>query len=356
MKHRIKYLDGHRGLAILLVILFHAFSRWPDVVPYGHRYADVWLFKFGSLGVELFFMISGFVILMTLEKYRTRLEFLYRRWLRLFPAMLICSIIIFATAGFLVERPGGAPGWDSLLPGLTFIEPVWWGHVIGHRPVVLEGAFWSLYVEVKFYLLAALVYYWRGRRALMASLIAVFTFTFAVEVINRAHSIAALEDVLILAHTLSLQCFGWFASGAAFYVYTQERAPRWFQLGTGLAFMSALQVGGFDLGLTLAAILTAALFAVSVTSASIQRLLENRFLQFFGAISYPLYLIHQNMMIAIIVKLGRLGAIPAVLLPVPAVVLLAGTAFAISRYAEPLLQTVIEGAFSRLRRRNLLAA
>ena len=95
---RISYLDGHRGIAILLVLLYHAFSRWTELVPYGNDFADFPLFRFGYLGVELFFLISGFVILMTLEKFNSFTEFMYHRWLRLFPAMLICSLFVFFTA------------------------------------------------------------------------------------------------------------------------------------------------------------------------------------------------------------------------------------------------------------------
>ena len=87
--HRIAFLDGLRGIAILLVVFYHAYTRWSDIVPYGARYAHFPVAQLGWLGVELFFMISGFVIYMTLEKCRSFGEFLYRRWLRLFPAMLL---------------------------------------------------------------------------------------------------------------------------------------------------------------------------------------------------------------------------------------------------------------------------
>ena len=66
-KNRIEYLDGMRGGAIILVFLFHAFARWPTIVPYRNVYADISCVKYGWLGVELFFMISGFVIFMTVS-------------------------------------------------------------------------------------------------------------------------------------------------------------------------------------------------------------------------------------------------------------------------------------------------
>ena len=75
---RIKYLDGLRGIAILLVILYHAFggNGYNGVIHYGGSFSDVLFFKFGYLGVQLFFLISGFVILMTLEKSKSFIHFI----------------------------------------------------------------------------------------------------------------------------------------------------------------------------------------------------------------------------------------------------------------------------------------
>ena len=75
---RLIYLDGLRGLAILMVFFVHAFVRWPDLVPYGNTYSNIPLFQYGMFGVRLFFMISGFVILLTLEKCAEKYLQLYR--------------------------------------------------------------------------------------------------------------------------------------------------------------------------------------------------------------------------------------------------------------------------------------
>lgn len=76
--------------------------------------------------------------------------------------MLICSALILFTSSYFSERPAGIPTWVSLLPGLTFVEPEWWAMILGHPVHGIEGSFWSLYVEFKFYIFAACVYYWRG--------------------------------------------------------------------------------------------------------------------------------------------------------------------------------------------------
>ncbi len=103
-KRRISFLDGLRGVAIILVVFFHAYGNPYQFgrYPYGDTFAGV--ISYGWVGVQLFFMISGFVIFMTLEKCRNFQEFICRRWLRLFPAMLMCSLIIYLTVPLFPDR------------------------------------------------------------------------------------------------------------------------------------------------------------------------------------------------------------------------------------------------------------
>src|ERR1700761_9643123 len=94
-KDRIASLDGFRFFAILSVVLYHYYSRWvpplnTSLYPYGNKYS---YFSFGYLGVEFFFVISGFVIAYTLSATNSLSEFWKKRMVRLFPAMFVCSLI-----------------------------------------------------------------------------------------------------------------------------------------------------------------------------------------------------------------------------------------------------------------------
>jgi peptidoglycan/LPS O-acetylase OafA/YrhL len=346
MSNRIGYLDGLRGLAILLVIPFHAYVRWPEIVPYGDKYAHILGFKLGWLGVNLFFLISGFVILMTLEKCATFKEFIFRRWLRLFPAMLLCSLLIFFTSGYFYERPAGVPSISSLLPGLMFIEPKLL-MALGISDGVLEGAFWSLYVEFKFYIFAACIYYWRGRNYLIAALLLAYTLAIAFQLTSLYVPNKSLIFInLTISKLLSFLYFGWFAVGAAFYIYSKTKDFRWFLAALLFAVYSSAFVSEFnanyDWKAPLAAFLVSSIFALALISQPLQRLLNSRFLQFFGFISYPLYLIHENMMISMIAKLGRRPiGIPEYLYPLLAVIVLSGIAYFIAAYGEKYLRGLI---------------
>src|SRR5450631_2490401 len=102
---RIDILDGLRGVAVLAVIGFHYFSRWTfplnekNLYPYGDVFAHVPFFRFGYLGVNLFFLVSGFVITLTLARCNSSREFFVKRFSRLMPAMVLAS-----SATFLIVR------------------------------------------------------------------------------------------------------------------------------------------------------------------------------------------------------------------------------------------------------------
>lgn len=156
---RLDHLDGLRGCAILAVLLFHSYSRWGEIEPFVQNYLIVQTFSLGWLGVQLFFCISGYVIYMSLQKSDNFVEFLVRRYTRLAPAMLMGSLLIYVSAQFIPERPGGAVDLIDFLPSLTFIDPQLLSKILGVSVKPLDGVFWSLFVEVKFYIFVAVAFF-----------------------------------------------------------------------------------------------------------------------------------------------------------------------------------------------------
>ena len=347
---RLQFIDGFRGVAILLVVIFHAYVQWPEHYPYGDSYAELPVIKLGWLGVQLFFLISGFVIFMTLDKTETFRMYIYKRWLRLFPAMLIASVLIYSTLPVFHERPDGIPpNILSLLPGLTFTLPSWWSKLAGFDIPLLESAFWSLYVEFKFYVIAGLTYFILGRKFLIPVLVSLFTFWFVVYSLSTVFDFQFLGILKSISNALDLKHFGWFAAGAMFYLNFQntEVDEKWFNLGVLMMIVSSFTVKweavGFDFEIVTGALLISAMFAVSFKSSVLQQLLQSRVLLFFGFISYPLYLMHENAMTSIIIKMADL--IPwlhAFLSPYPAILFLVGVAYVISYYLEPRLIKLLD--------------
>lgn len=345
MKDRIDYLDGLRGLAILLVIGYHFFDHWANILPYGKQYADIYAFNLGWLGVQLFFVISGFVILLSLERCQGVVEFLYKRWLRLFPAMAIASAVIFASAWLLPERPFGQPVLSNLLPGLSFIDDRWWSVLLGQNITPLEGTFWSLYVEVKFYVIAALTFFFFNRYTVFYVILCAFGVAMLSWYGHMAFEIRALEILFSISNGFSLEHFGWFACGAAFYFYFDTGRTRWCVAGIGIAAVASLFLFDFKHWLAIAPFGLCVLFVGALKLRWLQHLLANRLLVFFGFISYPLYLIHENMAVALIVKLGKFApGLPGWLYPIAPFLFVTLLAYCLAKYGEPYLRTRIRSA------------
>jgi peptidoglycan/LPS O-acetylase OafA/YrhL len=335
--HRIHYLDGLRGVAILTVLLFHAYARWSSVVPFGDRFAKIALFQYGFLGVELFFLISGFVILMTLEKSDKFATFMLRRWLRLFPASVFVLLAIFFTAPLLPERPSGAPHAIDLLSGLLFIRPGWLSVLLQQKVGQVEGVYWSLYVEVIFYLVFGALYFILGEaRALVA-----MTGAFLVAVAAKfAH---AAPDKMV--ESLGVMYWGWFMVGALIYRWTQNPDGRLALAAAALGALCPFTLWNAPdpgAGTQILAVLVVSVFFLAAMSERAQAILSHRVLLVLGFVSYPLYLLHENLMVALIVKLGRAAPwIPDALLPVAPIAVVLVLAWLVAKYVEPAMRQIL---------------
>jgi peptidoglycan/LPS O-acetylase OafA/YrhL len=163
---RVPELDGMRGVAIVLVLLRH-YIHHPSLIYFGPQW--------GWMGVNLFFVLSGYLItqiLLRLRAQRAMLGTFYaRRSLRIFPLYFIVLALYFSASAAV----GHPQPWKTVLLYGTFLHaflpPIWTHPVIVPHPgwVVLGlSVLWSLSVEEYFYLLWAPVVAWsRARRAVL---------------------------------------------------------------------------------------------------------------------------------------------------------------------------------------------
>jgi peptidoglycan/LPS O-acetylase OafA/YrhL len=353
---RLIYLDGLRGVAILLVFFFHAFARWPDLVPYGHAYSEIPLFQYGLFGVRLFFMISGFVILLTLEKCSGFADFMLRRWLRLFPAMLIASIVLFATAPLFPERPGGMPTVRDLLPGLTLIDPIVWLHVFGGNQGLLEWSFWSLFAEIKFYIVFGAAYFLWGRTRAVLVIFGCFAFSVLAQAYLAHQHLNYSRAAQVLLHFDELSgfgWFGWFASGAWFYEYFRERSTGRLVIAVGSGLIAALlteQIYTFEIGRAIAGIVAVVVFALPLLWRFAERVAATRLLILCGFVSYPFYLLHEKVTISLLIKCGALMRwVPGWMLVVIPLLTVFSAAWLIATFGEPWARSVLRPPLQRIR-------
>jgi peptidoglycan/LPS O-acetylase OafA/YrhL len=146
--NRFLELDVFRGIAALSVVIFHYTSQYATLFQHS---SALWIyFGMGRHGVELFFMISGFVILMSLERTKCGLDFIVGRIARLYPAYwvaiaLTTTIVAIAQVSKLQVTPIEALFNLTMLHGFFKIPHV-------------DDVYWTLQVELCFYALMFAVY------------------------------------------------------------------------------------------------------------------------------------------------------------------------------------------------------
>ncbi|GGC04703.1 acyltransferase family protein [Dyadobacter sediminis] len=138
--HRIPELDALRGLAALSVVLFHFSGSNKNLLG--------WDFRFGVTGVDIFFMISGFVIFLTIQKIHRWQDFAVFRFARLYPAFWCCMLV---TAVFMLVYEPENLSVTQLLANATML-PAYFSEKD------LDGSYWTLLVEINFYLWILAVY------------------------------------------------------------------------------------------------------------------------------------------------------------------------------------------------------
>jgi peptidoglycan/LPS O-acetylase OafA/YrhL len=275
-------LDVLRGCAAVAVMLHHH-GQYYDVL-YSGRVPLSFNLGAGHFGVELFFIISGFVILMTTERKKTVVEFAISRAARLMPAFL--AALLLATA-ILVVHPMppslNTPTARQFLANLTMAPSL-----LGESDVDLP--YWTLTYELVFYGLMALALRfallrsieWLGLLVMTAGLL--FWATMDLKLHHRS-------SILLL-----VQYSNFFLIGICLYrIHTRAARPiTYVALGVAIA---ATALGGGErtfyapgsvyLPLTLA--FTA---VVWLATSRYGRWLISSPMVFLGRISYPLYLVH----------------------------------------------------------------
>lgn len=327
---RLDALDGLRALAVVAVALYHYCYFWTPsgtgdaLLAYGDLHAGIPFAASGYLGVHLFFVISGFVILLTLEKTQDPIVFLLRRAIRLWPALLL-----FGTATFLIVGAFGPPslrvGWWEYVFSLMILPPQHVALLLGERSWQwLDGAYWSLFVEVKFYVIAAAIYF-GARRHFIAAWIAYELCVMLVGVISWIDGGFAWH---MLAGFLFSSYLPYFSFGLAAYLIWSGRAARDVYALMGLALLHA----GLTEGLELAAhpkatawltaehmIGTVGIFAIFYGIATGRLALafcQWRPLVRAGRASYGIYLVHQNVGVTILSLPFFSSGVPALVGPV----------------------------------------
>lgn len=294
-KTRLKPLDAFRGIAITAVLLFHYTYRWGPLWDWGPAwpqgrdfygfYVNHAWFMLGKYGVEFFFIISGFVIFLTLERCSGWRDFALRRFARLYPTYWVCMIFTFFSIHWFgdpdfLRRP------VELLVGFTMLSGefgVGW----------VDGAYWSLLIELIFYFWAALIYF-NFRNRFVATWILFCALASLATWLEPGHT----------RHIFAARYLCYFTAGMGFYSLHAKYHPA----RTGALFVTAAVLYcGFYFRHSFSEHLLVA-FMVLLFSLFVAGKLEwlgRGPLAFIGLVSYPLYLLHQHLGVSLIEIFNR---------------------------------------------------
>jgi peptidoglycan/LPS O-acetylase OafA/YrhL len=271
---RVQLVDGLRGVAALAVLVFHFDGRLEMSGILG------WLAQHGNLGVSLFFVLSGFVIAMSVGDRQISLSFLgrfaARREIRLSPPY-IASIFLLIFLGIFGARFGvqqDIPDIWEFLAHLFYLQSI-----IGVEP--LSKVYWSLCLEVQFYFfLIALLWAIQAAGGTIRS-----TWASWVVLVTIVASLACAR--LGIGETTLLKTWYGFALGAMVYWAHAGWINRRYAIA---AIVIVLALGYYGPWAVVAVISASGLMLASYTNKL--DLMSNPVSQFFGRISYSLYLTH----------------------------------------------------------------
>ena len=283
----IPELQGLRGIAVLLVVLYHCHPRFEGTWFYR---ASLW----GWTGVNLFFVLSGFLITSILLESRSQSHyfrnFYARRALRIWPVYVLVLLICYLNAPWFIgpsvlDAFRTAPWWAYLL----FLQNLF--H-LALPPAI--GPTWSLAIEAQYYFLWAPIV--RVLRAPWLLACVLFSFLIAAPLFRMSH-FAWITPTHTLTHIDGIAMGSLLSVG----LYTLA-LPRRTWLAIGLIAM----ILGFTLAATIAggtALLDSALtcgFGGAVLSAlastgarnPLSAILRRGPLAYYGRISYGMYMTH----------------------------------------------------------------
>ena len=285
MRNRISEIDGLRGIAATLVMLFH----------YSFVYNPDWeigkIFHYGYMGVPMFFIISGFVIYMSVETKKTPLNFCINRFLRLYPVYWVCLIITIVSM-FVMNIHLDLLTWKNIAINFTMFQ-----RFIGFKDI--DGAYWTLAIELLFYGFVVLILFFKKLEKIIELFLGVIIVLMLVNLILtlKFPEIKNIEQI-----TRQFRYFHLFLAGMIFYKIHKKGIGIYETVLLIICFLLNFQAQiRFNIVYETFIVLVFFIIFLILTSKYnyILNILNNKFLQFLGKISYPLYLLNEMFGISI---------------------------------------------------------
>jgi peptidoglycan/LPS O-acetylase OafA/YrhL len=285
---RISVLDSFRAIAALSVLFFHIATNY---FPYGH------------FGVQFFFIISGFVIFKTIERCNTVVEFAVKRFFRLYPTYWFCLLL----TTLLINITYRTTGFNPVSVKLFFYNLTMIQEVLGSDNV--DHSYWSLVPELFFYVFISAVFFFRQMRNIQW--IGILWLA-----LITANAIFNIEGAIPYIRFFNIRHGQLFFAGIVLYQLYSGKKHWILKFNLALCYLVSLLVYSKMYTFPVASIAVTIIFTCFVLFLKEKlNFLANPVLQFIGLVSYPLYLIHQQIGYIINKLLTTyLGLLPIVLI------------------------------------------
>jgi peptidoglycan/LPS O-acetylase OafA/YrhL len=305
MTSRIAGLDLLRGLAAISVVLFHFTIDYPDKVGW---IGSVPLFEFpwGAAGVRVFFIISGLVIFISLNNSRNIYEFFVSRFARLYPAYILAIFLAIGAAVLFEFKPRDVDS-KILFANLTMMPTLFgFPHII--------GPCWTLQREVLFYIMMSCMYFSLGRERVIYAVCGWVIISIIFNLSNFSNNYYSPKNLYDKIAIIFNFQFSYLFSGGIIMYYFLRGDRRTIIIISALISVIAAGVSEFptnlrfDYGSSLKYVVYG--MVVLFFAAGILNFINYKIMYISGAMSYSLYLIHENTGY-LMVKHLQIGGVPA---------------------------------------------
>ncbi len=325
---RILELDALRALAAINLVLFHLTHVYS--VKYGFSTPLGFEWPYGAYGVEMFFILSGFVNSMSLMRRGKPVDFVAARLIRIIPMFLL---VIIANLWILQLAPmNQAVSTSQFLANMTLMPKVF-----GYECV--DPVMWTLQIEMMFYgtlvimfKIGALKRYFIGWGTLLAMSLAVCP---TLDAMTAVHGNAAWFSVATAIRRVMLLDFvPLFAIGFLLYMIKTGTGKRWQNIA-GLICAAAV-FHSIDHGKHNPLATALIISLVTLSAYGKVPLLRFRPLVYVSTISYALYLCHNNLGCALMHRFDMMGVPPRACLVIGVVFSFALAVILTNRLEQPM--------------------
>ncbi|HPQ08117.1 MAG TPA: acyltransferase family protein [Bacteroidia bacterium] len=305
VEHSVKYnpaIDGLRGIAVMLVVLFHIYPGS--------------FFSFGYVGVDIFFVISGFLITqIIIQKIRkgnfSFKEFYRNRIRRIFPAMLIV-LMFFYLIGYLFMFPTELRDFSSHIVWSGFFAENWkliieandyWNKNSIYKPIL---HYWSLSIEEQFYLFWPLLVIflsklkWRIEYLIILIILLLFIIPQFFNINAYYHSLSRFWE-LLMGGLVAVIVTDYSESKV---IKSIEQYEFVFLILFLVSILVSFGNNTYNYYKTMLLIISTGLLIISINKGDKLKILSSFVLVSIGMISYSLYLWHYPIISFVVYYLG----------------------------------------------------